>query len=66
MQIHQEQTAAEIQNMICSRIATYEALADKISNITGLNAYTVKTTVDNTTPLLCLILTLQVLHMLMY
>ena len=38
-------TSNEEYNILVSRIATYEALADKISNITGLNAYTVKTTV---------------------
>ena len=37
-------TTTEDYNILVSRIATYEALADKISNITGLNAYTVKTT----------------------
>jgi flagellar hook protein FlgE len=37
-------TTADEYNIYMSRIATYEALADKISNITGLNAYTVKTT----------------------
>jgi flagellar hook protein FlgE len=37
-------TSNEEYNILVSRIATYEALADKISNITGLNAYTVKTT----------------------
>ena len=31
-------------NMYASRIATYEALADKISNITGLKGYTVSDT----------------------
>jgi flagellar hook protein FlgE len=33
-----------------STIATYKSLADKISSITGLNAYTVSTAVDNTIP----------------
>ena len=42
-------TTADEYNVYASRIATYEALADKISNITGLNAYTVKT-VTTTTP----------------
>ncbi|WP_172126295.1 flagellar hook-basal body complex protein [Arcobacter acticola] len=37
-------TSTEEYNILVSRIATYQALADKISNITGLNAYTVKTT----------------------
>ena len=47
-------TAAEITeyDKAASQIATYKALADKISNITGLNAYTVSTapTVPATTP----------------
>jgi flagellar hook protein FlgE len=42
-------TTADEYNVYASRIATYEALADKISNITGLNAYTVKT-ITTTTP----------------
>ena len=42
-------TTADEYNVYASRIATYEALADKIPNITGLNAYTVKT-VTTTTP----------------
>ena len=47
-------TAAEITeyDKAASQIATYKALADKISKITGLNAYTVSTapTVPATTP----------------
>ena len=44
-------TAAEITeyDKAASQIATYKALADKISKITGLNAYTVSTTVDTST-----------------
>jgi flagellar hook protein FlgE len=44
-------TTAQIDNYnkAASQVETYKSLADKISKITGLNAYTVKTTVDNTT-----------------
>ena len=44
-------TAAQIAeyDKAASQIATYKSLADKISSITGLNAYTVNTTVDNIT-----------------
>ena len=44
-------TTAEIEeyDKAASQIATYKALADKISKITGLNAYTVSTTVDTST-----------------
>ena len=33
-------------NVLASRVATYKALADEISNITGLNAYTVDPTTN--------------------
>ncbi|TLP35871.1 flagellar hook-basal body complex protein [Arcobacter arenosus] len=36
------------QNIAASRIATYKALADEISNVTGLNAYTVSETTTST------------------
>lgn len=34
-------TTTEEYNVLASKVATYKALADEISNITGLNAYTV-------------------------
>ncbi len=37
------------QNVAASRIATYKALADEISNITGLNAYTIDASSDAST-----------------
>ena len=39
----------EDDNVAASRIATYKALADEISNITGLNAYTIDSTNDAST-----------------
>lgn len=38
---------ADDQNIAASRIATYKALADEISSITGLNAYMVDNSINN-------------------
>jgi flagellar hook protein FlgE len=41
-------TSTEEYNILASRVATYKALADQISNITGLKAYTVSETTTAT------------------